>query len=528
MEVGMMLCAAVIVVCIVMNKFFNRFGIPAILIFMCVGMLFGSEGILKIPFDDYTEAERICSTALVFIMFYGGFGTSFKEARPVLPKALAMSTFGVVITAGITGAFCYYILGTNLQESMLVGAVISSTDAASVFSILRSQKLGLKEGTASLLEIESGSNDPFAYMLTMIVLGWMGGGNLNIPFMLIKQIGLGAVFGIGLGFFSVALIRRTAFEIEDFDKILLIAVVLIAYAGAVLLGGNGYLSVYLLGIIIGNARFEKKVALVHFFDGINNISQILIFFLLGLLVFPSRLVPMLGTAVLVFIGLTFIARPLATAVLLIPLRSSWRQQVLVAFSGLRGAASIVFAIMAATSAAYGEENVFHIVFCIALISVLFQGLLLPAVAKKLDMVDSGQNVMRTFSGYQEEMQMQLIQIKLKRGHRYIGHKISDLKLDNMLAVMIERGQESIVPQGNIVLEENDILVLSGESYHGETPLDEISVGAEDPRIGRCVKELSGLDDALIVLIKRSDGTTVIPNGDTKIKRGDTLVVNTSS
>lgn len=205
MEVGMMLCAAVIVVCIVMNKFFNRFGIPAILIFMCVGMLFGSEGILKIPFDDYTEAERICSTALVFIMFYGGFGTSFKEARPVLPKALAMSTFGVVITAGITGAFCYYILGINLQESMLVGAVISSTDAASVFSILRSQKLGLKEGTASLLEIESGSNDPFAYMLTMIVLGWMGGGNLNIPFMLIKQIGLGAVFGIGLGFFPLRL-----------------------------------------------------------------------------------------------------------------------------------------------------------------------------------------------------------------------------------------------------------------------------------------------------------------------------------
>ena len=524
MEITMILCAAVIAVCIALNKFFYRFGIPAILIFMGVGMLFGSEGLVKIPFSDYETAEVICSTALVFIMFYGGFGTSFTAARPILTKAISLSTLGVVITAGIMGLFCHYILGMSLKEGLLIGAVISSTDAASVFFILRSKKLNLKEGTASLLEVESGSNDPFSYMLTVIILGWMSGESQNILLMLIQQIGFGVLFGVGLGCVSIFLIRKTDFEIEDFDKILVVAIVLSAYAGPVLLGGNGYLSVYLLGILIGNARFENKTPLVHFFDGINHIAQLLIFFLLGLLVFPSHLAPMLGTAVLIFLCLTFLARPACVFLLLTPLKASVRQQVLVAFSGLRGAASIVFAIMAVTSPAYGKDNVFNIVFCVALISVLLQGLLLPVVSGKLGMVDETQNVMRTFSDYQEGLQMQLIQIKLKKGHRFIGRQIRDLKLDNMLVVLVERGEESIVPQGDLTLRQGDILVLSGESYHGETSLSEVQVKENDPRIGKKIKELSGLDNALIVLIKREDGNTVIPNGNTVIRGGDILVI----
>ena len=159
MAFALLMCSAVIVLCILTNRFLKRFGIPAVLIFIGLGMLFGSEGIVKIPFDNFQMAETICCTALIFIMFYGGFGTSYREAKPILPKAVLLSTVGILITAGLTGLFCYYVVGMSLHEGLLVGAVFSSTDAASVFSILRSKKLNLKEGTASLLEVESGSTD---------------------------------------------------------------------------------------------------------------------------------------------------------------------------------------------------------------------------------------------------------------------------------------------------------------------------------------------------------------------------------
>lgn len=528
MKMAMMLCAVVIAVCILTNRFTEKLGIPAVLLFMAIGMLFGSEGLVKIPFDDFEAAERICSTALVFIMFYGGFGTNIREAKPVLGKAVTMATLGVVVTAGITGAFCCVVLGMGLKEGMLMGAVVGSTDAASVFSILRSKNLSLKEGTASLLEVESGSNDPFSYMLTMIVLSWMGGTGQNIVLMVAKQIGFGILFGVGIGALAVWAFRKIEFELEGADTILMAALVLFAYAGASRAGGNGYLSVYLLGIIVGNAKFKNKISMIHFFEGIDKFAQILIFFLLGLLVFPSELVPMLGKAIAIFLGLTLLARPLATVLLLTPFRASARQQILVSFSGLRGAASIVFAIMVTVSPVYTKSYVFNVVFCVALISVALQGMLLPLVSKKLDMIDEEQSVLKTFSDYQEEQQMQLIQISLKEGHRYIGKKIRDLHLGDVLAVLIEREGESIIPRGDVRLREGDVLVLSGESYQGErdTLLDEQKIEAGDRRIGKKIHELKNPGNSLIVLIRRSDDTTVIPNGDTKICEGDTLVLST--
>ena len=339
MAFALLMCSAVIVLCILTNRFLKRFGIPAVLIFIGLGMLFGSEGIVKIPFDNFQMAETICCTALIFIMFYGGFGTSYREAKPILPKAVLLSTVGILITAGLTGLFCYYVVGMSLQEGLLVGAVLSSTDAASVFSILRSKKLNLKEGTASLLEVESGSNDPFAYMLTIIILNWMAGDGENIALLVVEEVGLGLLFGAGLGLLAVKILKNVELEAGS-------------YAAPVLIGGNGYLSVYLFGFIVGNARFKSRVSLVHFFESIDHLAQMLIFFLLGLLVFPSMLLPILGTAVLVFLGLTFIARPVAVFLVMTPFRSSWRQQALTAFAGLRGAASAVFAIIAVVSPGY--------------------------------------------------------------------------------------------------------------------------------------------------------------------------------
>ena len=516
MAFSLLMCSAVIVLCILANRFLKRFGIPAVLIFIGLGMLFGSEGIVKIPFDNFQIAETICCTALIFIMFYGGFGTSYREAKPILPKAVLLSTMGILITAGLTGLFCYYVVGMSLQEGLLTGAVLSSTDAASVFSILRSKKLNLKEGTASLLEVESGSNDPFAYMLTIIILNWMAGDGENIVLLIVEEVGLGLLFGAGLGLLAVKILKTAELEAGGIDTILMIAFVLFSYAAPVLIGGNGYLSVYLFGFIVGNARFKSRVSLVHFFESIDHLAQMLIFFLLGLLVFPSMLLPILGTSVLIFLGLTFIARPVAVLLVMTPFHSSWRQQALTAFAGLRGAASAVFAIIAVVSPGYAGYDVYNIVFCVAIISVAFQGLLLPLAAEKLDMVDDSQNVMKTFSDYQDDQEMQLIQIRLIPGHKYIGKKLKELNLGDVLVVLIERGDETIIPRGDVLLQQGDVLVLSGETYHGDadTVLDELTIEPGDSRIGRRVRDIRGLENSLIVLIRRKDGNTVVPRGDT--------------
>lgn len=293
------------------------------------------------------------------------------------------------------------------------------------------------------MEVESGSNDPVAYMMTMIILSWMSLSNQNIVWMLIKQIWVGFLFGIGVGVLAVWSLKHIEFEIEGMDTILMIALVLLAYAGSVLLGGNGYLSVYLQGIIIGNQKFEHKVALIHFFDGINHLAQILIFFLLGLLVFPSQLLGIAGSAILFFVGLTFIARPIATFLLLLPFYASFKQKILIAFSGLRGAASIVFAIMVTVSPVYTKSDVFNIVFCVALISVTFQGLLLPVVAERLYML--------------------LMEETVEEGDGRIGCQIKDLpKMEERMIALIRREDGStVIPKGETVIQKGDVLAISG-------------------------------------------------------------------
>lgn len=525
MELNILLCGVVILMCILSGRFTDKYGIPSILLFILIGMLFGVEGILKISFSDFAFSEKICTTALIFIMFYGGFGTSWKMAKPVFPKAVLLSTVGVVLTAGLTAAFAWGVLKLSLETSLLLGAVISSTDAASVFSILRSRNLSLKYGTASLLEVESGSNDPFSYMLTMIVLQVLAGGEINVPLLLAEQILIGGLCGVLMGKLTGYLMKQAECAQEGIETILMIALVLLAYAVPVLLHGNGFLSVYLMGMITGNQRFKGKIPLVHFFNGTDRLAQILIFFLLGLLVTPSRLLPVLLPAVGVFLGLTFLIRPLVVAVLLGPLRSPLRQQILISAAGLRGAASIVFAIAVTVSDAYVKDDIFHMIFCISMISVALQGMLLPVLAEKLDMVDEEQNVLKTFSDYQEEQQMPLIQITLTAGHRFVGRKISELKLWDLLVVMIKREGKALIPRGNVTLQEGDVLVLSGESYQEDTAsyLDEEVIEAGHPWIGKTLAELSGTTQSLIVMIQRQDGEIAVPKGNTRIEEGDLLV-----
>ena len=310
MEFVMLFLSIVNIVCIAGSKLSEKIGVPSLLIFLALGMLCGSDGLLKIPFDDFKLSEQICTVCLIFIMFCGGFSANWKAAKPVALRAGLLSSFGTIITALITTAGCYFLIGFDIKESFLIGAVISSTDAASVFSILRSKQLNLRGGLASLLEIESGSNDPFSYMLTVIALAVMGSKDLSsIGLLAVLQIVVGVLFGFAIGFAAVFVFNKVKLSRNSFDIVFMISVISAAYAAPILLSGNGYLSVYIAGIIIGNSKIgENKAQLVHFFDGITGLSQIMLFFLLGLLSNPSQLPGILLPALAIFAIMTFISR----------------------------------------------------------------------------------------------------------------------------------------------------------------------------------------------------------------------------
>ncbi|MBQ8589014.1 MAG: potassium/proton antiporter [Firmicutes bacterium] len=530
MSLMLLVVALVIIACIIFNKFTSRFGMPALLAFIVLGMIFGSDGLFKIPFDNYAFAETICSAALILIMFYGGFGTNWNQARPAAVPAVVLSTLGVILTSLLTGAFCYYALHFPLWEGMLVGALLGSTDAASVFSILRSKRLNLKYNTASLLEIESGSNDPFAYMLTIIVMTFLQSGNASpgeIILLIGKQLLFGVIFGVIIGLFASRFMSRFHFTTSGFDSAFVLAVAVLSYAAPSALSGNGYLSAYLAGLILGNNPLPNKRSMVHFIDGITGLMQMLIFFLLGLLSTPSTLPDVIPTAFLIFLFLTFAARPTAVSFLLMPFQRPMSQQLLTSWAGLRGAASIVFAIMVSISETPLNNDLFHIVFTVVLLSISLQGSLLPTVAKKLDMIDDEENVMRTFNDYADETAINFIRITITSGHSWAWMPLSHLALSSdLLVVMILRGDETLTPHGSTVLQPGDVVVLCAATFDDDSHirLSESTIDDHHPWCNHLIRDLTLNHGELIVMIRRGSDT-VIPNGNTQILSGDVLVIN---
>lgn len=524
----LLIAALVILICILFNRISNKLGIPMLFAFIAIGMIFGSDGIGKIYFENYAVSQNICSVALIFIMFYGGFGTKWGSAKPVAFRAVILSSLGVLLTAGITGMLCYFVLDISLLDSLLIGSVISSTDAASVFSILRSKRLNLKYNTASMLEIESGSNDPFSYMLTITMLSIINGNAdiTNITYSIIKQIIYGGFVGIIVALAAIYVLKKYKFSTKGFDAAFVLAIAVFSYAMAELISGNGYLSTYIVGIILGNQKFENKKVLVNFFDGITGLMQMLIFFLLGLLSFPSRLPEVIIPSVVIWVFLTFVARPLAVALILTPSKCPIKQQLFVSWTGLRGASSIVFAIVATTNEAFVGVDIFHIVFCIVLLSIAIQGTLIPFVANKLKMIDDNENVLRTFNDYTEDNAVQFIKLKIDDNHPWKNKMIKTIKLlPDTLLVLLIRDKEQIIPNGNTVIYTNDIVVLSAPTYLDESSINvlESVVTKDSDYIGKKISEIDMNEGALIILIRRN-GREIIPNGNKILKEKDTLVI----
>ena len=525
----LIITAIIIFACVIMNKLSNRFGVPTLLAFIGLGMLFGVEGPFRFAFDNFEMTENICTVALIFIMFYGGFGTNWKVAKKVVTASVLLSTAGVVMTATVCAVFCHFVLRFSWVESFLMGSVISSTDAASVFSILKSRKLSLKYNTASVLELESGSNDPVAYMMTAVFIS-VAQGNASggqIVYMIFAQLVYGAAIGAGISLFALWVFKKTKGMGDGLNMIFVIGIALAAYAVPAIAGGNGYLSTYIVGIVLGNSRIKDKAELVHFFDGITLAAQILVFFLLGFLSTPSNFPAVIVPGIIIAIFLTFAARPAVVFALLTPFKAKLNQKLLVSWSGLRGASSIVFAISVFLGAKT-ENNIFYITFFIVLFSIFLQGTLLPKVSEKLNMIDENENVMKTFTDYTDEVPIQYIKFNIPEGHEWSGRQIRDVSIPpETIFVLLKRKGENIVPTGKTVIESGDCLVLSAKKpvdIEGIELREIIVRQGDDEYLGKSLAEISTSNSWLVIMIQR-DSDVIIPKGDVILQEGDILVIN---
>ena len=518
------LSSVVIIVSIFMYRYLSKFGVPMLLVFISLGMIFGENGIFKINYDNYELSRDICSFALIYIIFFGGFGTNLSMAKGIIKKSLILSSLGVIFTSLLTGVFAHYALKIDWYTSFLIGSVLGSTDAASVFAILRSHKLNLKENTASLLEIESGSNDPFAYVLTISFLTLSKGG-LNLPILLFKQVCFGLLVGYIFAKLSCLVIRKTKNLDSGMSMALIMASMLLSYSISEFIGGNGYITVYLLGVLVGNIRFNKKSEIVSFFNGITSIMQILIFFLLGLLVNPLEALKYAVPAILIMIAMTLVIRPFVVYLLISPLKSSRGQKLLTSWAGLRGAASVVFAILVVVADKNTGSTVFNIAFIVVLLSIAIQGSFLPYFAKKVNMIDEDGDVLKTFNDYSNTEDVDFITAEIDENHKWVGRAVKNIEfMPSVLLVLIIRDNKNIIPNGDTIIEKGDRIVLCGSSFVDKDrriSLYESVVDKTSKYKDKSIKELD--KNTLVIMIRRND-LPMIPDGNSIILENDTLVL----
>lgn len=375
-----------LLISVLVSKVSDRFGIPALLLFLILGMLAGSDGPGGIHFDDPALAQTISVVALVLILFSGGLDTEWKAVRPVLRESLILATLGVLLTAVTVGLFARRLLGISLAQGMLLGSIVSSTDAAAVFSVLRYKGISLKGRLKPLLELESGSNDPMAIFLTVGMIQIITQPDLS-PLSLItiflRQMIVGVVLGFAMSKVTLWLVQHLRLGYEGLYPVLTLAMVLLTFGLTAVLGGSGFLAVYLAGIVIGQPEYAQKRSLLHFHDGLAWLMQITLFLTLGLFVFPSRLWPVAGVSLVISLYMMFLARPIVVFVGLLPSALSWREKVFVSWVGLRGAAPLILATFPVLANLPEADLIFHVVFFIVLTSVLLQGASIAAAAKLL-------------------------------------------------------------------------------------------------------------------------------------------------
>jgi len=371
-------------------KVSSRLGIPALLLFLGIGMLAGSDGPGGIYFDDALVAQSAGVVALAFILFAGGLETDWKVVRPVLGGALSLATIGVILTAVIVAMFALIVLHFSFAEGLLLGSIISATDAAAVFSVLGARNLHLKGRLLSLLELESGTNDPMAIFLTVGLTHLMTNPHESVLGMLllfVQQMGEGAVLGLLIGWAAIWLINHLNLDVEGLYRVFTIALVLFTFGLTAWLGGSGFLAVYLVGLLLGNSPVQQGERLSHFHDSLAWLMQITMFLILGLLVFPSRLPEVAASGLLITGVAVFLARPVSVLIALLPVKMSLQEKLFVGWVGLRGAVPIVLATFPLLAGLSKASFLFDLVLFVVLASVLLQGVSVPYVARWLGVID---------------------------------------------------------------------------------------------------------------------------------------------
>jgi cell volume regulation protein A len=478
-EVFLLGASVLLFISIIVGKTGYRFGIPALLLFLLVGVFVGSDGV-GIEFRSPHQAQYVGIIALNIILFSGGMDTRFSEIKPVVVPGVILSIAGVLLTALFTGIFIYWLTNNviktvtfSLVESFLLASIMSSTDSASVFSILRSKGLAIKHNLRPLLELESGSNDPMAYMLVILCIQLLQATAVQpgkIVFSFFQQFIIGVLVGVILGRFAVYLINHIHLDYEGMYSVLLLSIVFFLFGFTSVLGGNGYLAVYIGGLIIGNQRFVYKRSMMRFFDGLTWLFQIIMFLTLGLLVNPHELLPIAGVGILIGLFMIFVSRPVSVFALLLPFKKiNFRGKLFVAWVGLRGAVPIIFATYPWISGVQQAETMFNIVFFITILSLLLQGTSVPLVANWLGLGDRNEKgskpELKEFDiDLSDEINSAVAEIVITEEMLKNGNKLSDLSLpDKVLVTMIKRGGEYLVPRGNTPLEIGDIVLLIADN-----------------------------------------------------------------
>lgn len=446
-----------------------KFGIPVLVLFLAIGMLAGSEGIGGINFDDPKMAQFIGIIALNFILFSGGLDTDWQSVRPVLWQGVSLSTLGVLITAISVGLFVWWITDFTLYEGLLLGSIVSSTDSAAVFSILRSKSLKLKGHLRPTLELESGSNDPMAYVLTIVFTGFVinqDSGLLSTIPVLFKQIVIGGTLGYAFGKMGKFLINNIQLDYEGLYIVLIIAIMFFSFSATDFVGGNGFLAVYLCAIYLGNQDILHKKKFLKSFDSFAWLMQIILFLTLGLLVFPSHIIPFIGIGLMISLFLIVIARPIGVFLSLIFFKLETKSRWFISWVGLRGAVPIVFATYPLIAGAEKSHMIFNVVFFISLTSVLIQGSTLAAVAKwlKLTVAEPAGKTVEKAMDLPDEIKDLLTQITLTPGSKSIEKPIVELGLPKTtLIAIIERNNSFFTPSGSTVLKEGDKLTILSDN-----------------------------------------------------------------
>ena len=463
MDYKILTCGILLLISLLSIRVTKKVQVPLLILFLFIGIAAGSEGIGGIYFDDAKITQDIGNVALLFILFAGALETKKSDATMALYPSGILATAGVFFTAILAALIAYVLTSLNLKESLLFGAIVSSTDAAAVISMLGGSNL--KKKIRTVIEIESGSNDPMAYALILFILSMFGAGEKTSIFLgiifLFRQIIFGALMGIIFGKISLPLGKILKIEREEFLTIHLIAMLFICFAGTNLIGGNGFLAIYLMGILVGNEHFDFRMNCIKNMRVASWLMQITMFIILGLLVFPSQLKTVEIRGSILAIMITIVARMAVVFTLMSPFKYSKKEKFFMSWAGLKGAVPIIFSTNAITAGIENSQVIFNMVFYMVVFSVMIQGMTLKPLAKYLGLLDPVSEADADTIDLEELEELSLKKLYLDRKSEYINKEIRELNLPkSMHIISIRRGDEDITPRGDVILKAGDKILFS--------------------------------------------------------------------